>query len=68
MLQTVLPPAIVDLVLSPLLILEILLRTSLADGQKILIPILLLALSAVLISVTDRRSKRTSRVMALIRP
>lgn len=67
MLQTVLPPAIVDLVLSPLLILEILLRTSLADGQKILIPILLLALSAVLISVTDRRSKKAPRVMALIR-
>ncbi|HLF43956.1 MAG TPA: hypothetical protein VJA46_10595 [Acidimicrobiia bacterium] len=68
MLETVLPPAIVDLVLSPLLILEILLRTSLAGGRQILIPLSLLALCAVLISLTDRFARRSAEPMPLTHP
>jgi hypothetical protein len=61
MLETVLPPAMVDLVLSPLLILEILLRTTLDGGQSIFAPLALLAVCAAMISLTDRFSKRASR-------
>jgi hypothetical protein len=59
-LETVLPPAAVDLVLSPLLIFEILLRTSLAGGKGILVPLMSLAVCAVLISLTDRFSRRVT--------
>jgi hypothetical protein len=61
MLETVLPPAVVDLVLSPLLILEILFRTTLDGGQRIFAPLALLALCAATISLTDRFSRRASR-------
>jgi hypothetical protein len=61
MLETVLPPAVVDLVLSPLLILEILFRTTLDGGQRIFAPLALLALCAAMISLTDRFSRRASR-------
>jgi hypothetical protein len=61
MLETVLPPAAVDLVLSPLLVFEILLRTSLAGGEGIFLPLGLLAFCAVLISLTDRFSKKSQR-------
>jgi hypothetical protein len=61
MLETVLPPAVVDLVLSPLLILEILLRTTLDGGQRIFAPLALLALCAATISLTDRFWRRASR-------
>jgi hypothetical protein len=67
MLETVLPPAVVDLVLSPLLILEILLRTSLAGGQSVFVPLALLALSALLISLSDRFSRRTAKIAELNR-
>ncbi|MEX2651809.1 MAG: hypothetical protein WD473_05105 [Acidimicrobiia bacterium] len=64
MLETVLPPAVVDLVLSPLLILEILFRTTLDGGQRIFAPLALLALCAAMISLTDRFSRRASRATA----
>jgi hypothetical protein len=68
MLETVLPPAIVDLVLSPLLILEILLRTSLAGGQSVFVPLALLALCALLISLADRFSRRSAGPTPLTHP
>jgi hypothetical protein len=64
MLETVLPPAAVDLVLSPLLVLEILLRASLGGGEGIFLPLGLLAVCAVLISLTDRFSRRPRDVSA----
>jgi uncharacterized membrane protein len=57
-LDTVLPPAVVDLVLSPLLVLEILVRTTLQDGQRVLAPLILLAIAAIVIAVADRFAKR----------
>jgi uncharacterized membrane protein len=57
-LDTVLPPAVVDLVLSPLLVLEILFRTTLQDGQRVLAPLILLAIAAIVIAVADRFAKR----------
>ena len=56
-LDTVLPPAVVDLVLSPLLVLEILARTTWEGGLAIVGPLSLLAICAMAILVHDRRSK-----------
>ena len=56
-LNTVLPPAVVDLVLSPLLILEILARTTWEGGLAIVGPLSLLGICAMAILVHDRRSK-----------
>jgi hypothetical protein len=57
-LNTVLPPAVVDLVLSPLLIIEILFRTIVDGGTRFVAPLMLLAMSAVIVYVYDRTSKR----------
>lgn len=59
MLDTVLPPAVVDLVLSPLLILEILVRTLLDGGSRLLGPLTMFAVSAMVLFAYDRFSKRT---------
>ena len=59
MLDTVLPPAVVDLVLSPLLILEILVRTLLDGGSRLVGPLTMFAISAMALFVYDRFSKRT---------
>ena len=56
-LDTVLPPAVVGLVLSPLLVLEILARTTWEGGLAIVGPLSLLAICAMAILVHDRRSK-----------
>lgn len=56
-LDTVLPPAVVDLVLSPLLVLEILARTTWEGGLTIVGPLSLLAICALAILFQDRRSK-----------
>ena len=58
MLNTVLPPAVVDLVLSPLLILEILVRTLIDGGSRLVGPLTLFAVSAMALFVYDRFSKR----------
>jgi hypothetical protein len=58
MLDTVLPPAVVDLVLSPFLILEILVRTLVDGGSRLLGPLTMFALSAMALFVYDRFSKR----------
>jgi hypothetical protein len=58
LLDTILPPGLVDLVLSPLLILEILIRTIVDGWAAILVPITLLALSAYGIFMYDRHTKR----------
>jgi hypothetical protein len=57
-LDTVLPPEVVDLVLSPLLILEILARTILDGGARMIGPLTLLGLSGLLMFGYDRRSRR----------
>jgi hypothetical protein len=59
MLDTVLPPAVVDLVLSPLLILEILVRTLIEGGSRLVGPLTMFAVSAMALFVYDRFSKRT---------
>jgi hypothetical protein len=59
-LDTVLPPEVVDLVLSPLLILEILARTILDGGARVIGPLALLGLSGLLMFAYDRRSRRTA--------
>lgn len=59
-LDTVLPPAVVDLVLSPLLVLEILVRTTLEGGLTVIGPLSLLAICAFAIFVFDRSSKRSA--------
>jgi hypothetical protein len=59
-LDTVLPPAVVDLVLSPLLVLEILIRTTLDDGRRVLAPLILLAASAIMVALADRAIRRHS--------
>jgi hypothetical protein len=61
-LDTLLPPAVVDLVLSPLLILEILGRTILDGGARVLGPLSLLGVSALAMFMYDRRSRRTTVV------
>jgi hypothetical protein len=58
LLETVLPPALVDLVLSPILILEILIRTVIDGGATVLGPLSLLAVCAYLIFRYDRSLKR----------
>ena len=58
LLDTVLPPAVVDLVLSPLLILEILVRTVLDGGATMIGPILILAACAYAIFKNERSAKR----------
>jgi len=57
-LETVLPPAVVDLVLSPMLVLEILVRTTLDGGSKSVGPLFLLGAFALGIFVYDRSTKR----------
>ncbi len=57
LIETVLPPAVVDLVLSPLLVLEILVRTIWEGGLTIVGPLSLLAICALAILLQDRRSK-----------
>jgi hypothetical protein len=66
-LETVLPPAVVNAVLSPLLVVEILTKTIMADGQKVLLPVALLALCALLIALGDRIESRSSRLIAYFR-
>ncbi len=66
-LETVLPPAIVEVVLSPLLVLEILAKIIMADGQKILIPLSLLAVCALVIAFGDRLQAGSSRLISFIR-
>lgn len=58
LLDAVLPPAIVDLVLSPLLILEILIRTIVDGGMRVMGPLLLLGVSAFGIFLYDRSTRR----------
>jgi hypothetical protein len=58
LLDTVLPPAVVDLVLSPLLILEILVRTVLDGGAAMIGPLLILAACAYAIFKYERSAKR----------
>ncbi len=58
MLKTVLSPAVVDLVLSPLLVLEILFRTLVDGGLRLVGPLTLLVVSALAIFGYDRLSKR----------
>ena len=58
LLDTVLPPAVVDLVLSPLLILEILIRTVLDGGATMIGPLLILAACAYAIFKYERSAKR----------
>jgi hypothetical protein len=58
LLDTVLPPAVVDLVLSPLLILEILIRTVLDGGTTMIGPLLILAACAYAIFKYERSAKR----------
>jgi hypothetical protein len=58
LLETVLPPALVDLVLSPMLILEILVRTVIDGGAAVLVPLSLLAVCAYVIFRYDRSLKR----------
>jgi hypothetical protein len=58
LLDTVLPPAVVDLVLSPLLILEILIRTVLDGGAAMIGPLLVLAACAYAIFKYERSAKR----------
>ena len=58
LLETVLPPAVVDLVLSPLLILEILIRTVLDGGTAMIGPLLTLAVCAFAIFKYERSGKR----------
>jgi hypothetical protein len=58
LLETVLPPALVDLVLSPMLILEILIRTVIDGGAAVLGPLSLLAICAYVIFRYDRSLKR----------
>lgn len=58
LLETVLPPALVDLVLSPMLILEILIRTVIDGGAAVLGPLSLLAVCAYVIFRYDRSLKR----------
>jgi hypothetical protein len=58
MLNTVLSPAVVDLVLSPLLVLEILLRTLVDGGMRFIGPLTLFAISAMALFAYDRRSRR----------
>jgi hypothetical protein len=58
LLDTVLPPAVVDLVLSPLLILEILIRTVLDGGTAMIGPLLILAACAYAIFKYERSVKR----------
>lgn len=59
LLDAVLPPAIVDLVLSPLLILEILIRTIVDGGLRVIGPLLLLGVFALGIFLYDRSTRRT---------
>jgi hypothetical protein len=58
LLDTVLPPAVVDLVLSPLLILEILIRTVLDGGAAMIGPLLILAGCAYAFFKYERSAKR----------
>lgn len=58
LLDTVLPPAVVDLVLSPLLILEVLIRTVLDGGAAMIGPFLILAACAYAIFKYERSIKR----------
>lgn len=58
LLETVLPPAVVDLVLSPLLILEILIRTVLDGGAAMIGPLLILVACAYAIFKYERSTKR----------
>ncbi len=58
LLETVLPPAVVDLVLSPLLILEILIRTVLDGGAAMIGPLLILAACAYAIFKYERSARR----------
>lgn len=58
LLETVLPPALVDLVLSPLLILEILIRIILDGGARMIAPIALLLASAYGIFKYERSTRR----------
>ena len=54
----VLSPAVVDLVFSPLLILEILLRTLLDGGSSLIGPLTMFALAAMALFAYDRFAKR----------
>jgi hypothetical protein len=58
LLDAVLPPAIVDLVLSPLLILEILIGTIVDGGIRVIGPLLLLGMFALGIFLYDRSTRR----------
>ncbi len=58
LLDAVLPPAIVDLVLSPLLVLEILIGTIVDGGLRVIGPLLLLGVFALGIFRYDRSTRR----------
>lgn len=58
MLDTVLPPAVVHLVLSPILIIEILVRTLIDGGSQLIGPLTLFAVLAMALFVYDRFAKR----------
>ena len=55
-LEVFLPPAIAEFVLSPLLIFEVLLRTAIDGGSKILLPLGLLFASVVAMTLLQHRS------------
>jgi len=54
MLDVVLPPMVVSVVLSPLIIIEVIGRAMLRSGAAILLPILLLGLSLLFLRWRDR--------------
>ncbi len=59
MLETVLSPAIADLVLSPLLVLEIVGRILADDWLRLLAPLAMLMLAGVAIFRYDRKTRRS---------
>ena len=59
-LEVFLPPAIAELVLSPLLVIEILGRTAFEGGWGILLPLGLLVASGALLVRADRRIRRSA--------
>ena len=60
--EVVLPPAVAELVVYPLLVLEILARTVAEGGSRVLIPLSLLMATVVLLLWVDRRVKPKSPV------
>jgi hypothetical protein len=56
MLDVVLPPMVGTVVLSPLIVIEVIVRTMLRSGSSMLLPVLLLGLSLLYLRWRDRRN------------